>query len=85
MSVDDNDNKIHCTRKQNLKFPKANTTHFGLKAVHRMCPIIWNFVLYEMKNSASLDTFIKKVKKRTFDKCPCKICKRYNQGIGYLD
>ena len=85
VQVDDND-KTHCTKKKmNFKFPKAITTHFGIETVSRMGPIIWNFVPEDMKNAKSLDIFKTQVKCLTFDKCPCKICKQYVQGIGYLD
>ena len=76
----------HIVRKKtNFKFPKANTTHFGLETVSRMGPIIWNYVPDDMKNAKSLDIFKTQVKCLTFDKYPCKICKQYVQGIGYLD
>ena len=69
----------------NFKIPKANTTHFGLETIRRMGPIIWSFVPEDVKNAESLDIFKTQVKCLTFDKCPCKICKQYVQGIGYLD
>ena len=84
IDVDDN-NKTRCTKKMNFKIPKANTTHFGLETISRMGPIIWSFVPEDMKNAKSLDIFKTQVKCLTFDKCPCKICKQYVQGIGYLD
>ena len=69
----------------NFKFPKANTTHFGLETVSRMGPIIWNFVPGDMKNAKPLDIFKTQVKCLTFNKCPCKICKQHAQGIGHPD
>ena len=38
-----------------------------------------------MKKAKTLDLFKKEVKKLTFDNCPCKLCKEYIQGIGFLD
>ena len=81
----DNDGKTHCTKEQDFKIPKPNTTHFGLEAIRRMCPIIWNFVLEEIKSATSFDAFKKQVKQLAFDKCPCIICKKYIQVVGYLD
>ena len=43
------------------------------------------FVLDYIQHAASLDTFKKQVRKLTFDKCPCKMFKRYIQEIRYLD
>ena len=77
--------KVHCVKNLNFYIPMANTTHFGLKAIRGMGPIIWSFVPEDMKNAKSLDVFKTQVKCLTFDKCPCKICKQYVQGIGYLD
>ena len=43
------------------------------------------FVPENMKNIKSLDIFKQEIKKLTFDKCPCKTCKEYVQGIGYIN
>ena len=80
--MDDNYDKIHCTAKRNFQTKKASTTQFGLESIQRIGPIIWNFVPEEMKNTASLDTFKKQVKKLAFDEFPCKNCKKYIQVIG---
>ena len=71
--------------KNEFQNPKANTTLFGQETIRRMGPIIWSFVLEDMKNAKSLDLFKTQVKCLTFDKCPCKVCKQYVQSIGYLD
>ena len=81
----DKSNEIHCTKKLNFKTPKARTTQFGLESVRRFGPIIWGLVPEDMKNAKSIEIFKEQVKKLDFDKCPCKICKEYVQGVGYID
>ena len=65
----DIEEKIHCTKKRNFKTPTVNTTHFGLKTLRRIGPIIWSFALEEMKNATSLNAFKKQIKELEFDKC----------------
>ena len=81
----DKSNEIHCTKKLNFGIPKAKTTHFGLESIRRMGPIIWGLVSEDMKNAKSIEIFKEEVKKLDFEKCPCKICKEYVQGVGYID
>ena len=83
--IDTKDDKTHCTKKSNFRTPKPKTTHYGLETIRWMGPSIWNLVPEDIKKAKTLDLFKKEVKKLTFDSCPCKLCKEYIQGIGFLD
>ena len=83
--IDTKDDKTHCTKKSNFRTPKPKTTHYGLETIRWMGPSIWNLVPEDIKKAKTLDLFKKEVKKLTFDSCPCKLCKEYIQGIGFLN
>ena len=42
-------------------------------------------ILDDLKNFRSLSAFKSKLKKRNTDKCPCKICRDYINGNGYIN
>ena len=49
------------------------TVYFGTESISSLAPKIWEIVLCEIKNAKSLDSFFKKRKLWTTDKCPCRL------------
>ena len=50
--------------------------HFG--------PKIWKLIPLEIKECISLVQFKTKIRKWKPDLCPCRLCKTYIQGVGYV-
>ena len=61
-----------------------HTVYFGTESISSLAPKIWDIVPCEIKNAKSIDTFFKKIKLWTTDKCPCRLCKRYIGSVGFI-
>ena len=64
--------------------PSVNTVWNGLETVSYLGPKIWNMVPLEMKQKTSLSSFKREIKRWVPEKCPCRICKKYLQGVGFI-
>ena len=63
---------------------KSNTSSFGLKSFRWLGPKIWLLIPDDLKNKKNLATFKSTLKVLNIDNCPCKLCKVYIQGVGYI-
>ena len=61
--------------------PKAVV--YGTESVSFMAPKIWSIVPQELKNSQSLYSFKKGIRKWK-PNCPCRLCKTYLQHVGFI-
>ena len=64
--------------------PRRNTVYCGEESLRNIGPKIWNLLPSDIRTAPTLDTFILRVKKWQPDKCPCRLCKVYINGIGFL-
>ena len=64
--------------------PFARTVYHGTKNISYLGPKIWNIVTIELKNAQSFNSFKKFIKKGIPNNCPCRLCKRYLDGVGCL-
>ena len=60
-----------------LKRRRNRTVYFGTETISSLAPKVCEIVPYKIRNAKSIDTFLKKIKLWTTDKCPCRLCKRY--------
>ena len=74
------------TRKGNtFSRPKVNTVYKGDCSLRIFGPIVWNNMLPEtLKSSSTLSEFKNKIKSWTPHDCPCRLCKNYIQGLGFV-
>ena len=63
--------------------PRVNTVHKGDDSLRHLGPLIWEIVPEALK-ALSIKKFKEEVKKWKPAKCPCRLCKPYIQGVGYL-
>ena len=63
---------------------KANSTNFGLESIRILGPKIWDLVPTDIKLSNNLNIFKERIKKWKVKTCPCRLCKVFIQGVGYL-
>ena len=63
---------------------KINTVSYGENSLRYLGPMIWNIVPNEPKSSTTIRAFKNAIKAWTPTKCPCKLCKPYVQGLGYV-
>ena len=67
-----------------IKRVNVKTTNFGVESITNIGAKIWDIIPKEIKESKSLAIFKSKIKKWVPENCPCRICKTYLSGIGYI-
>ena len=67
-----------------LQRQRNRTVYFGPESISCLASKIWEIVPCEIKNAKSLDIFTVKIKLWKTDKCPCRICKRYVDNVGFV-
>ena len=67
-----------------FEIPRVNSVNNGLETLRFLGPKVWDLVPTSIKNASSLSIFKNKIKNWTPGKCPCRLCKDYVQGVGYL-
>ena len=70
--------QTYCSR------PLAKSVFNGTETVSYLGPRIWNLVPLEMKQKESLTVFKKAIKTWNPHNCPCRLCKKYVAGIGFI-
>ena len=63
---------------------RVNSVFCGDETLRNIGPKIWDLLPVHTRMAPTLDMFILKVKKWQPDKCPCRLCKCYIKGIGFL-
>ena len=61
------------------------TEHYGKESLSYLGPKIWRLIPNDIKAITSLKMFKQKIRKWKPDKCPCKLCRIYIAGVGYVD
>ena len=62
----------------------VRTTNYGTHSLSYMGPKIWSILPLDIKESKTLHEFKSKIKKWKPTGCPCRICKNYVSGVGYI-
>jgi len=77
------DSKIYCS-KYPFKTRNINTERYGIDTLSFLGPKIWNNIPDNIKVSRSLDEFKSKIKNHIPINCPCRLCKTYINGVGFI-
>ena len=64
--------------------PLVKTVYKGEDSLRYFGPLIWNIVPIKMKGLTSLKSFQNEIKKWIPKNCPCRLCKTYVTGLGYV-
>ncbi len=65
--------------------PKVNTVYKGENSFRNFGPIVWDHMLpNEYKSCSSLIEFKKAIRAWIPDNCPCRLCKNYIKGLGFV-
>jgi len=65
--------------------PTVNSVLMGQNSLRYLGPLIWNSIPVEIKNLESLYLFESKIKLWTPTQCPCRLCKNYVNGVGFVN
>ena len=60
-------------------------THYSVESLANLSPKIWNIIPKDIKTLPSVNLFKTKIKKWDPSDCPCKLCKIYIPGLGYIN
>ena len=61
------------------------TEHYGKESLSYLGPKIWSMIPSDIKTLTSLKDFKRKIRIWKPNKCPCKLCKTFIAGVGYID
>ena len=64
--------------------PQINSVHFGEDSLRYFGNIIWNLVPSDIKNDLDFNDFKRKIRNWVPENCPCRLCRPYIQGVGYI-
>ena len=67
-----------------LTVPSIRTVFHGENSLRYFGPLLWNIVPTEIKQAHSLIEFKKKVRCWKPKNCPCRCCKEYVSGVGFV-
>jgi len=76
---------INYCSKQKFKTRNIHTVKYGTETLAHLGPKIWALVPESIKNTKSLNDFKTKIKRWNAVGCPCKLCRTYVNGVGYVD
>ena len=68
-----------------FQIPFVRTVYHETESISYLGPKIWDIVPAEMKNAISLNSFKAQSKKWLPFNCPCRLCKPYINGVGFLE
>ena len=63
----------------------VRTVAYGTETISFLGPKIWSILPKEIKESKSLVEFKTKIKKWRPKECPCRLCKTYLGGVGFIN
>ena len=78
------ENSLYCTRFP-FKSGKVRTVAYGIQSISYMGPKIWTIVPESIKQASSLNEFKRKIKSWNPQNCPCRLCKTFIAGVGFVE
>ena len=67
-----------------FKKTRSRTVAYGDQSLKNFGPEIWNIVPGDIKGSSSLKKFKDKIKEWKPVNCPCRLCKIFVKGVGFI-
>ena len=75
----------HNVRKYtDFSIPAVNSVYNGECSLRYLGPMIWNILPTNLKQISTLHEFKEKIKSWKPLNCPCRLCKLYVQGVGFI-
>ena len=64
--------------------PAINSTHFGEDSLRYFGSKVWNLIPCNIIEAENVNIFKNLIRNWAPEKCPCRLCKLYIHGIGYI-
>ena len=74
----------HLRENEHVKAERIHTTRYGLETPSFIGPKLWKLVPQELKSLETLEEFKVKIKNWVPENCPCRLCKKYIQHVGFV-
>ena len=84
LSVGDFKNLFDFKDKYTFHIPSVNTELKGKKWIRYFGAVIWNTIPFNVKTATSLNAIKNRIKSWK-PVCPCRLCKTYLQGVGFIN
>ena len=65
--------------------PSVKSVFNGQNSLRYLGPLIWNSISIEIRRTDFFEAFKSKIKKWKPEKCPCRLCKTYVAGVGFIN
>ena len=75
---------LYNLRNSEFKTENVKTVHYGTESLSFLGPKIWKLLPVDIKSSNTLQIFKNKIKSWIPENCPCRLCKVYIQGVGFV-
>ena len=71
----------------NSDFERRNikSVRYGSETLSSLGPQIWDLIPLEVRNLTSLDKFKTKIRSWKTNQCPCRLCKKFINNLGFLN
>ena len=76
--------QYHLRHASEFSVPNVKSTFQGTESLSYLGPKIWDLVPKELKELSSLSAFKKAIKNWKPKNCPCRLCKKYIQNLGFI-
>ena len=67
-----------------LERKRDHTVYHGSESLSSLAPKLWDLLPNSIKNSAFLKEFKTKINTWAFERCSCRICKKYLGRVGFV-
>ena len=71
-------------RNEKFKSYRVRSVHYGTETLSYLGPKIWNMLPNRCRQATSAEEFKREIKKWIPDNCPCRLCKNYVNGVGFI-
>ena len=78
------ENHYNSRHRSDFIVPFVRTVYHGTESISYLGSKIWDFIPSELKKAQSLNNFKKSIRKWTPNNCPCRLCKKYVNGVGFM-
>ena len=65
--------------------PQVSTVHFGHDSLRFFGSKIWEIIPHEIKSITNPEKFKREIKQWVPSECPCRLCRNYMYGVGYIN
>ena len=83
-TFDFNNSSYYFRNRNTLKRENVHTVKYGRESIKNLGAKIWDLVPQEYKMLDSISSFKNNISHWTTEECPCRLCKKYIQNLGFI-